>query len=269
MDLELAGKRALVTGATGGIGEAVAKMLAAEGARVIVNGRTAAKADRVAAEIMAAGGEAVVAVGDVETDAGLAQTVAAVRASLGGVDILINNVGGRVTEGMVPFGELTLDEWMAGYRKNVVAAVALINAFVEDMKAAGWGRIINVATIAAVEPNVAPAEYQASKAALINLTKSLSHVLAHTGVTANIVSPGVVLTPTVRDWISDLARIHGWEGTFDDHQRRYTREIRPLDVDGVGDPEDVAYVIVTLASPRSRYVTGANYRADGGSLRSI
>jgi NAD(P)-dependent dehydrogenase (short-subunit alcohol dehydrogenase family) len=269
MDLQLCGKKALVTGATGGIGEAAARMLAAEGTIVAVNGRTGEKVNRIVAEIQAAGGQAVAALGDLETDAGLAQASMAVRASFGSIDILVNNLGGAVHDGVRAWSEVPLDDWMASYRKNVGAAVALINAFSGDMRAAGWGRIINVSTMAAVEPKETPPEYQAAKAALNNLTKSLSKSLAKTGVTANVVGSGVVLTESVALWISDLARQRGWEGTFEDHQKRYASDVRPLAVDGLGRPEDLAYAITMLASPRSRYITGANIRVDGGALSSI
>jgi NAD(P)-dependent dehydrogenase (short-subunit alcohol dehydrogenase family) len=269
MDLQLLGKRALVTGATGGIGEATARMLAAEGAIVAVNGRDPRKVDRVLAEIRAAGGQAVAAVGDLETDVGLAQASAAARQAIGSVDILVNNVGGPVYAGVRAWRDVAIDDWAASYRKNVGAAVALIHAFMDDMQAARWGRIINVSTMAAVEPNVAPPDYQASKAALNNLSKSLSKALAQSGVTVNVVSPGVVLTPTLVEWIARLAVERGWEGSFDDHLQRYGREVRPLCSDGVGGPEELAYAITVLASPRSRYINGANLRVDGGALNSI
>lgn len=269
MDLQLRGKRALVTGATGGIGEATACTLAAEGVVVAVNGRDPRKVDRVLAEIRQAGGQAVAAVGDLETDAGVGQVSAAVRQAIGTVDILVNNVGGPVYVGVRAWRDVAIDDWLASYRKNVGAAVALIHAFMDDMQATGWGRIINVSTMAAVEPNVAPPDYQASKAALNNLSKSLSKALAQSGVTVNVVSPGIVLTPTLEDWIAKLAEERSWQGTFDDHLQRYGREVRPLCSNGVGTPDELAYAIAVLASPRSRYINGANLRVDGGALSSI
>jgi NAD(P)-dependent dehydrogenase (short-subunit alcohol dehydrogenase family) len=269
MDLQLVGKRTLVTGATAGIGAATARMLAGEGAIVAVNGRDSAKVDRIVAEIRTAGGQAVAALGDLESEAGLAQTVAAVREAIGSVDVLVNNVGGPVYAGVKAWAEVALDDWIASYRKNVGAAVALTHAFMADMQAARWGRIINVSTMAAVEPNAAPPEYQASKAALNNLSKSLSKALAQSGVTVNVVSPGLVLTPTLETWIGKLAEERGWPGSFDDHQKRYGREVRPLASDGIGVSDEIAYAITLLASPRSRYMNGANLRVDGGALNSI
>jgi NAD(P)-dependent dehydrogenase (short-subunit alcohol dehydrogenase family) len=269
MDLQLQGKRALVTGATAGIGEATAKLLAEEGATIAVNGRDAMKVGRVVGEIRDSGGKAYAALGDLETEEGLAQATAMVRGSIGAVDILVNNLGGAVYSGVKPWGEVTADDWQASYRKNVGSAVTLINSFMGEMQAAGWGRIINVSTLAAVEPNATPPEYQATKAALNNLSKSLSKALARTGVTVTVVSPGVVMTPALEAWITKLAAERGWEGSFDDHQRRYATEVRPLASESIGTPEDLAYVIAMIASPRSRYVNGSNVRVDGGALNSI
>lgn len=266
MDLQLLGKRALVTGATGGIGEATARMLAAEGVVVAVNGRKHEKIDRVVAEIRSAGGEAVSALGDVETDAGIEMAVAAVKTAIGGVDILVNNVGGRVHEGTRDWHDVPIDDWVASYRKNAGAAVVLINQFVGGMKKEGWGRIINISTMAAIEPNETLPEYQAAKAGLNNLTKSLSKALKQTGVTANTVSPGVVMTDGVRWWIREVAKGRGWPGSFEDHERRYVTEVRPIAASSAARPEELAYVITMLASPLSRYLTGSNIRVDGGAI---
>lgn len=269
MDLRLEGKRSLVTGATAGIGEATARMLAAEGALVIANGRDSRKLDRVIREIEANGGKAIPALGDVETDEGLASVEAVVRSACGSIDVLINNVGGLVYQQHKAWHDVTLDDWMAGYRRNVGAAVGLINAFVPDMRKAGWGRIINVSTIAALEPNTVPPEYQAAKAALNNLTKSLSKELSASGVTANTITSGVVLTPTLEAWIAKIAQDRGWEGSPDEHKQRYAREVRPIASDGLGVADEIAYAITMVASPRSRYINGANIRVDGGSLASV
>ncbi|MBV9508797.1 MAG: SDR family oxidoreductase [Caulobacteraceae bacterium] len=268
MDLKLEGRRALVTAATGGIGEASARMLAAEGAIVAVNGRSAEKVARVVEAIAAAGGKAVAAVGDVDTEAGVDAAVAAARAELGGVDILVNNFGGSVFEGLRDWFSVPPSDFERSYAKNVISLVRMTRHFAEDMRQARWGRVINVASIAALKPTDGLPEYAGSKAAVIAITKSLSHAFANTGVTANTVIPGITLTEAVRFWIEGHAKARGWEGDFDELQKRFAREAQPLPAGAFAEPEAIAYAIVMLASPLSSYITGANIRADGGVLEA-
>ena len=268
MDLQLAGKRALVTGATGGIGEATAVMLASEGVVVAVNGRSSEKVAAVVERIRAGGGSAYPALGDVETEQGLQAAVEAVKGALGGVDILVNNVGGSIYEGLRDWFSVPTEDFLHSYQRNVATAVELIGHFQPGMRQAGWGRIINISSVAALQPSAGLPEYAASKAAILAMTKALSKALAGSGVTANAVTPGIVLTEAVRVWISAHAAQLGWEGDFDTLQRRFAREVQPIPVGEFAQPQDIAYVITMLASPRSRYITGANVRADGGFVES-
>lgn len=182
MDLQLNGKRALVTGSTSGLGEAIAKTLASEGVTVIVQGRRESEAKRVADEITAAGGNATVAIGDLATEAGAEAVVtAALNAfgGIGGIDILVNNAG------IAPVGDwfqTNADTWMEIYNLNVAGIVRLINRFAPTMKEQGWGRIISIASGEASKPQVFQGAYAASKAAVVNLSVSLANALANTGV---------------------------------------------------------------------------------------
>ena len=266
MDLQLAGKRALVTGATGGIGEAAAVMLAQEGAVVAVNGRAPDKVDRVVDAISAAGGVAVAALGDMESEAGMEAAAAAVEQALGGVDVLVNNLGGSVFKGVRTWFDAPAEDYLRTYRRNVTSAVALTNRFQQGMRDAGWGRIINLSSVAAFQPSGALPEYEGAKAAILAITKGLSKALANTGVTANAVVPGVILTEAVRVWITAHAEKLGWEGEFDELQARFAREVQPIPAGSFAAPEAVAYVITMLASPRAGYITGANIRVDGGTV---
>ena len=149
MDLQLGGKRALVTGSSSGIGEAIAKSLAAEGAAVVVHGRRQAEANRVASEIAAAGGKAVVAMGDLSSDAGADAVAKVVNDALGGADILVNNAGAYP---QTPWLESTAADWTGVYNQNVGSMVRMITRLVPGMKQRGWGRVISLASVVATMP---------------------------------------------------------------------------------------------------------------------
>jgi NAD(P)-dependent dehydrogenase (short-subunit alcohol dehydrogenase family) len=156
------------------------------------------------------------------------------------------------------------------FEQNVGAAVRLIRRFVPGMKERGWGRVINIASAAATQTEPDLAEYQAAKAALVNVTSSLAKTLAHTGVTVNTVSPGAILTPAVVEAFTDVARHMGWDpDNWAEIERRFTTELIPISANHFGQPEDIGRVVALLASPLSGYMTGANYRVDGGQCRSV
>ena len=214
MDLELNGKRALVTGSNSGIGTGIARTLAAEGAIVAIHGRDAGRCDQVVAEIVAAGSRAFAVIGDTATDTGCAAVAGVVIGELGGIDILVNNAGGRAashrTDGKAgPMNSAWLDtpwsDWLWTYETNVGASVRLIQRLVPGMKESGWGRVINIASAAATQTEPDLAEYQAVKAAMVNMTSSLARTLSHTGITVNTVSPGAILTPAVTKTFTEMA----------------------------------------------------------------
>ena len=267
MDLQLTGRRALVTGSSSGIGEAIARMLAEEGAAVVVHGRNRERAEAIAAEIGAAG----VAIGELSTEA-LTQTVhAEAVAALGGnIEVLINNAGGN-SEGNTSKApaEIAIEDFIANYRANTLGAVQLCQLCVPDMVAAKFGRIINVSSAVAVQPNNMGVDYSAAKAALNNFTVSLAGSLRGANVTANILSPGIIM-------VDGLLR-HGRQRfgdpdmPFEEVASRFAAEkvfdIPP--VGRVGMPRDLAIVACMLASPLSGFTTGANYRVDGGQVRGL
>jgi 3-oxoacyl-[acyl-carrier protein] reductase len=267
MDLKLKGRRALVTGSSSGIGEAVARMLAQEGSSVVVHGRNRERAEKVAANIKAAG----VAIGDLSTDEGAAAVHAEARAALGGnVEILINNAGGSSTgNSSKPPIDTPVDAFLSNYHSNMLPSVRLARLTVPDMVAAKFGRVINVSSAVAVQPNNMGADYSAAKSALNNFTVSLAGSLKGVGVTVNTVSPGIIM-------VDGLIRT-GRQRYKDDSltieeitQRMAADNIFVLPPVGrLGTPDDLALIVCTLASPLSGYVTGANYRVDGGQIRSL
>jgi 3-oxoacyl-[acyl-carrier protein] reductase len=268
MDLQLNGRRALVTGSSSGIGAGVARMLAQEGCAVVVHGRNRERAQGVAAEIGAAG----VALGDLGTDEGADATYEAARKALGGnIEILVNNAGGGVggsTNRAVM--EVTVPEWIATYQSNTLAAVRMIQRSAPEMIAGKWGRIIQISSAVGVQPNNLGPDYSGAKASINNYTVTLAGALRDTGITVNTVSPGVIITPAMLSWGRKLALASGWgEPSDEELERRIASERLNLPAGRIGRVEDIGLVVCMLSSPRSGYITGSNHRVDGGQIRSI
>jgi NAD(P)-dependent dehydrogenase (short-subunit alcohol dehydrogenase family) len=266
MDLQLKGKRALVTGSTGGIGEIIAKVLAREGARVLVHGRRDAEAKRVVSDIEKAGGSAIAVLGDLATDEGAKQAIDGVEKS-GGVDILVNNAG--TWDGRAWF-EVEPAEWGALYNANVVASVRMIKALAPAMKKAGWGRIIQMASgVATAPPPGREPHYAATKAALVNLTVGLGKEMLGSGVTVNAVSPGIVLTPVIEGAFRGLAQQRGWGNDWAVIERHVMTEVFHMPNGRMGRPDDIANLIAYVASPLGGYIHGTNLHVDGGYVGSV
>nr|WP_239025883.1 SDR family oxidoreductase [Sphingomonas paeninsulae] len=177
----LAGKRALVTGSSSGLGQGIAERLAADGAEVCLHGRDRVRLEAAQAAV-AKLGRAHAAVGSLSDDDGAADVIAQAKAVMGGIDILVNNAGGESAgNGQAEWLDATPDEWMATYNSNVGSMVRLIRSCVPDMKAAGWGRIINLSSVSVDTPLAVIPDYQASKTAIRSLTRSLALALANTG----------------------------------------------------------------------------------------
>ena len=268
MDLQLSGKRALVTGSSSGIGSGIARVLASEGACVVIHGRNRARAQALADDILRNGGSASVVIGELATDTG-AQAVAQAALSEGELDIFVNNAGGTTLEGNPSWFETPLSAWGAAYSQNVGPIVRLAHMLVPGMRERRWGRIINIGSGSGMQPNPFIPHYSATKAAINNVTLSLSKALADTGITVNTVSPGTVLTPALEVWMRDLARQKKWGDDWAEIERRYITEFFPLPVPRIGRVEDIGNMVAVLASPLSSYITGANVRIDGGYSSAI
>jgi NAD(P)-dependent dehydrogenase (short-subunit alcohol dehydrogenase family) len=268
MDLQLSGKRALVTGSSSGIGTGIAKILAAEGVSVVVHGRNAERTERVAQAIVAAGGQAATAVGDLSTDEGATHVADLALAAFGGLDILVNNAGGASEEDAKSWFSVDLGEWVQTYQKNVVAAGRLIHRVVPEMKERGWGRIIQISSAAGTIPTSAQPDYGPAKAAMINMSLGLSKALSKTGITVNTVSPGMIRTEGLEDFLRSFAAKRGW-GDDLDKAADYILQGTGQTVNRIGQVEDVAYAVAYLASPISGFVNGINIHMDGGGSSSI
>ncbi|WP_370306507.1 SDR family NAD(P)-dependent oxidoreductase [Sinimarinibacterium flocculans] len=267
MNLGLEGRRALVTGSSSGIGEATARMLAGEGATIAVHGRNRERVEKVAAQIGAAG----VAVGSLDTDEAAAAVHAQACAALGGpIEILINNAGGSSTgNSSKPPSDIKAADYLANYHGNMLGAVRLVLLALPEMVAAKFGRIVNVSSAVAIQPNNVGVDYSAAKAALNNFTVSLAGSLKGVGVTVNTVTPGVIMVDGLLRF--GRARYQDPDMPLEEVTRRMAEErIFQLPPAGrLGQPDEVAMVACMLASPMLGYVTGSNYRVDGGQVRAV
>jgi 3-oxoacyl-[acyl-carrier protein] reductase len=265
VDLQLEGHRAVVTGSSAGIGEAIARRLAAEGAAVVVHGRRADAIDAVVGGIRSAGGQADGMRANLADPGECARFVSGVLAD-GGADILVNNAGAFANRG---WADATPEDWMQLYAINVAAAVRCVNGFLPAMRAAGWGRIVQIGTGEAINPFPTMPDYAATKAALLNLSVSLAKHLDRTGITVNTVSPGIVATPGVEEFYRQEAGRRGWGQDWPAIEARVLAEILDNPSGRLGRPEEVADLVAFVVSPLAGYVNGANLRIDGGSTAVV
>jgi 3-oxoacyl-[acyl-carrier protein] reductase len=268
MDLQLIGKRALVTGSTSGIGAEIARMLAVEGAKVVVHGRDRDRARYVAAEIEAKGGKAAIALGDITSGDGVTTIVKATEQAFAGIDILVNNAGGSNSAISSGWLETPVEDWAETYRQNVLPAVRMVHAFVPAMCKLGWGRVIQISSRNAISPYEQFSPYGAAKAGVNNLTLSLSKALAGTGVTSNGIMPGLIYTPLVDAWFKALAKQQGSEDARVG-QDFALKHVLQQTVARLGQPRDIAAAVCFVASPLSDFMNGTTFRIDGGATPTV
>lgn len=265
MELDLRGRRALVTGSSSGIGEATVTMLAQEGATVVVHGRDRVRTEAVAARLRQSGATAHVVLGDLTEDADVARVGEEIEAATGGIDILVNNAGGRVGGwSKENWSGATSTQWIDTYRLNVVASASMVRRFLPGMIKRGWGRCIQIASCVAIAQPPMFADYQAAKAAEMNLSRSLARSLGGTGVTSNCVSAGIILTPGSEAELRGIAAGSGIGEDWAPQERRLALEIIQQRVGRIGRGTDIASAVAFLASPVADFITGQNLQVDGG-----
>ena len=262
MDLDLDGRVALVTGGSQGIGRSIALTLAGEGADVAICARRKAPLDDVAAEIAELGRAVLAVPADVATADGAQAVIDATHERFGRVDILVNNAGNGWPK---PLLELTDDEWYASFDLNLMSAVRMSRACIPGMLERRWGRIINMSSRMGREPDAYFGPYAASKAALINFSKSLANAFSGDGVLTNCITPGLTRSEAIDHAAEKSSAATG--KTIDEVFEATLRK-RPIPAGRIGEPEDVAGLVALLVSERGSWITGGCFNVDGGMVRS-
>jgi len=260
MDLGLSDRACLVTGSTSGIGLETARLLAAEGARVVVSGRDAGRVEQARTDIHANLGVAC----DLSEADAASNLVDEATAAVGPIEMLVNNVGAAYQIG---FEETSDEQWDSMWQLNVMSYVRCIRAVLPGMKSAGRGSIVNVSSTAGKRPSTGMPNYSVTKAAVLSLSRLVADLYAKEGIRSNAVTPG----PTATDaWLG--------EGGLADQQAAASMRTRLEVLEAVGagrplgrlaEPREIASVIAFLCSDRASYVTGSAWSADGGTVPII
>lgn len=263
MDLQLNGKRALITGSTSGIGWATARELAAEGAHVIVNGRDPARlasaVARIQAEVPGANVDGVAA--DLSSAAGCQRLLDAA----GELDILVNNLG--IFEPKA-FEQISDADWQRFFEINVLSGVRLSRHHLPRMKARGWGRIVFISSESGICPPAEMVQYGMTKSAQLSVSRGLAETCIGTGVTVNAVLPGPTRTEGVGEFFATLARDAGQ--TLAQAEHDFFKHARPTSLlQRFIEPAEVAAMVTYVCSPRSAATNGAALRVEGGVVRSL
>ncbi len=239
---DLTGKHALVTGASGGIGAAIARALHGAGATVALSGTREAPLGDLAADL---GSRAHVLPCNLSDPQAVEVLPKDAAAAMGGLDILVNNAG--ITRDQI-FMRMSDDDWQAVLDVNLTASMRLCRAVMRPMMKARWGRIVNISSVVGATGNGGQANYAAAKAGLIGMTKSIAAEVASRNITVNAVAPGFIATPMT-------------EGLTDDQKAKINAQIP---AGRMGRPEEIAAAVLYLAAPEAGYVTGATLHVNGG-----
>ncbi|HET6984691.1 MAG TPA: SDR family NAD(P)-dependent oxidoreductase [Myxococcaceae bacterium] len=263
MNLQLEGKRALVTGSTAGIGWAIAAGLATEGAEVIVNGRTETRVASAVQQIQARHPKARVR--GIAADLGTADGCARMVREVPEVDVLVNNLG---IFAAVPFEEIPDEDWMRFFEVNVLSGVRLARAYLPGMKARNWGRMLFISSESALQIPVEMIHYGTTKTAQLAVSRGLAETTRGTGVTVNAILAGPTRSEGVATFVEGLAAQQGVPAAT--VERDFFSSARPTSLlQRFATPEEVAAFTVFVASGPASAVNGAALRVDGGVVRAI
>ncbi len=261
MDLQLDGKRALVSGSTGGIGYAIAQALAQEGAHVIVNGRTQVRVDAALEKLSGLKGKVEGFAANLGTSEGVSQIVA----QYPDVEILVNNLG--IFEPK-PFEEIPDADWVRFFEVNVLSGVRLSRHYLPRMKERGWGRIVFISSESALQIPAEMIHYGMTKTAQLAISRGLAETTAGTNVTVNTILPGPTASEGVETFVEQMAA----SGKISpaEVEKEFFRAVRPSSLlKRFARVEEVAALVAFVCSPLSSATNGAALRADGGVVRAI
>lgn len=263
---DLSGRVAVVTGASKGIGKAIAMRLAAAGAHVVICARDPQHLELTAREIRESGGSVLVIPVDVTDGNAVRAAVERVANEVNGIDILVNNAGGAIRFGGL--AELSDDDWINAFQLNVMSMMYFVKASLPWLRQSKNARIITISSIAGVEPGLFNPHYTTTKAATINFTKVLANSLAKERILCNVVCPGTV-------------RTDAWDKNIDEtaHRESITREaaaalveqqeVAKIPLGRIGESEEIAGLVAFLASDEAGWITGSCFNVNGGKTRSI
>ncbi len=263
MDLQLAGKHALITGSTLGIGFAIARSLAAEGASVVINGRTQKRVDAALAKLRASVADARVE--GVAADLGTAEGAQTVISRFPRIDILVNNLS--IFEPKA-FEDIADSDWLRFFEVNILSGVRLSRHYLPAMKKQNWGRIVFISSESGVQIPAEMIHYGMTKTAQLAIARGLAETTAGTNVTVNSVLPGPTSSEGVSEFVTQFAQKEGV--SREQFEKEFFRTARPSSLlQRFTTPEEVAQMVTFVCSPRSSATNGAALRADGGVIRAV
>jgi len=263
MDLQLEGKRAVVSGSTAGIGLAIAAALAHEGATVIVNGRTQSRVDQAISHIRALSSGANVE--GVACDLGTRGGADRLIREVPDADILVNNLG--IFEPKA-FADIPDEDWLRFFEVNVLSGVRLSRNYLPGMVARKWGRVVFISSESAVQIPVEMIHYGVTKTAQVAVARGLAESVAGTGVTVNSILPGPTASEGVSTFVADMGRTRGVDAAT--IEREFFQSVRPSSlIKRFATPEEVAAMVAYVCSGPASATTGAALRVDGGVVRAI
>ena len=261
MDLGLKGKLALVSGSTAGIGYAIVEALVKEGARVVVNGRTAESVDAAVAKLNGIAADSAL---PFTADLSTPDAAARVARQFPDVEIVVANLG--IFEPRA-FEEISDEEWLRYFNVNVLSGIRLARLYLPSMRRNNWGRIIFISSESAIQIPAEMIHYGMTKTAQLAVSRGLAEAVAGTGITVNSVLPGPTRSRGVGDFVDALAKADG--KTFDEFEKEFFAKVRPTSlIKRFASPDEVASLVVYIASPLASATTGAALRVDGGVIKS-
>jgi 3-oxoacyl-[acyl-carrier protein] reductase len=267
MEFGLRNKVVLVTGASKGLGAAIAVAFGREGSKLVLVARTEIELEQVAVKAQKQGAaDVLIITADLTQTHEIDLVVLKAINQFGAIDVLVNNAG--MLGSFSPFEDLTDDEWLQVFNLNLFSVVKLTRAVLPYMTKQKWGRIINLSSESGLQPDAAMPHYGATKAALLNLTKSLSKAYGQYGILVNSVSPAFIKTPMVEAMLNQIAQEKNLNAQ--EAESYFLKENRPnIELKRSGTPDEVAAAVVFLASEAASFIVGTNLRVDGGSVASI